>query len=266
MLKKLVPALSLLVALVPLVLQAAEPVRVRVVSYNIHHAEGTDAKLNLPRIAKVIAAANPDIVALQEVDQKVKRTGQVDQVAELAKLTKMNSVFGGNIPLQGGWYGNAVMTRYASLSMTNHPLPQLGPGEKRGVIEADITIPGLDQPLKFLATHFDHHRDDAERIASAKKIQKLAEGWKDRPALFAGDLNATPESESIKLITQDWTSANQKNLNTIPSQKPNRQIDYILYRPASGWKVIEFQVLDEPVASDHRGILAVLEWTGNANH
>lgn len=265
MLKKLLPALSLLVAFSPLVLKAAEPVRIRVVSYNIHHAEGTDTKLNLPRIAKVITDANPDIVALQEVDQKVERSGKVDQAAELAKLTKMNSVFGGNIPLQGGWYGNAVLTRYPSISMTNHPLPQLTTGEKRGVIEADITIPGLDQPLKFLATHFDHRRDDAERVASAKMIQKLTESWKDRPALFAGDLNATPESESITFIFQDWTSANQKNLNTIPSEKPNRQIDYILFRPAKGWKVIEFQVLDEPVASDHRGILAVLEWTENAN-
>ncbi len=263
MLKKLLPVLSLVFALAPLALQAAEPVRIRVVSYNIHHAEGTDTKLNLPRIAKVITAADPDIVALQEVDQNVERTEKVDQVAELAKLTKMNSVFGGNIPLQGGWYGNAILTSYSSISMTNHPLPQLGPGEKRGVIEADITVPGLDQPLKFLATHFDHRKDDGERIESAKWIQKLTEGWKDRPALFAGDLNAMPESDSIRRITQDWTSANRENLNTVPSNKPNRQIDYILYRPAKGWKVVEFQVLDEPVASDHRGILAVLEWTGN---
>ncbi|RCS47764.1 endonuclease [Bremerella cremea] len=265
MLKKLLPVLSVLLACVPLVLHAAEPVRIRVVSYNIHHAEGTDAKLNLPRIAQIINEATPDIVALQEVDQNVQRTGQVDQAAELAKLTKMNTVFGGNIPLQGGWYGNAILTRYPSISMTNHALPQLGPGEKRGVIEANITIPGLDQPLKFLATHFDHRPNDAERVESAKMIQKLTESWKDRPALFAGDLNATPKSESIKLIFQDWTSANLKNLDTIPSDAPNRQIDYILYRPAKGWKVIEFQVLEEPVASDHRGILAVLEWTGNAD-
>lgn len=262
MLKKFLPVLSLVVALVPFATYAAEPIQIRVVSYNIHHAEGTDAKLNLPRIAKVITDADPDIVALQEVDQNVDRTGTVDQVAELAKLTKMNSVFGGNIPLQGGWYGNAILTKYASISMTNHALPQLTEGEKRGVIEADITVPGLDQPLKFLATHFDHRRDDAERVASAKMIQKLIEGWQDRPAMFAGDLNATPESESIKLISKDWTSANTENLNTIPSSKPTRQIDFILYRPANQWKVIEFKVLDELVASDHRGILAVLEWTG----
>lgn len=36
------------------VLRAAEPVRVRVLCYNIHHGEGVDRKLDLERIAKVI--------------------------------------------------------------------------------------------------------------------------------------------------------------------------------------------------------------------
>lgn len=265
MLKRVLCGLILLTLGFPALSEGAEPVRIRVVSYNIHHGEGIDGKLDLPRIAKVINEVEPDIVALQEVDQKVDRSGRVPQADELAKLTKMNSVFGGNIPLQGGFYGNAILTKYRSISMTNHGLPQLGPGEKRGVIEADITVPGLDQPLKFLATHFDHRRDDAERVASAKAIAQLADDWNDSPALFCGDLNAVPEAESIQLIKKEWTSANRENLNTIPAQEPNRQIDYILYRPAKGWKVIEFKVLEEEIASDHRAILAVLEWTGSAD-
>ena len=46
---------------------------------------------------------------------------------------------------------------------------------------------------------------------------------------------------------------------TIPVREPARQIDYVLFRPAERWKVIETKVLDEPVASDHRPLLAVLE-------
>jgi len=78
-----------------------------VLTYNIHHGEGVDGKLDLVRIAKVIQEVEPDIVALQEVDQNAGRSGQVDQAAELGRLTKMRSVFGGNIALQGGEYGNA---------------------------------------------------------------------------------------------------------------------------------------------------------------
>ncbi len=36
----------------------------------------------------------------------------VDQPTELAKLTKMHVVFGANIELQGGHYGNAVLSRF----------------------------------------------------------------------------------------------------------------------------------------------------------
>ncbi len=75
--------------------------KLRVLSYNIHHGEGVDGKLDLERIAKVILSVEPDIVSLQEVDRNVPRSKGVDQPAELAKLTKMNAIFEKNIDLQG---------------------------------------------------------------------------------------------------------------------------------------------------------------------
>ena len=85
---------GLLAAIVPCTAVAKDPVRLRVLTYNIHHAEGIDRKLDVERIASVITSVNPDIVALQEVDQKVARTKGVDQPAELARLTEMNVAFG----------------------------------------------------------------------------------------------------------------------------------------------------------------------------
>src|SRR5262245_26822074 len=81
---------------------AADPQTLRVLSYNIHHGEGTDGKLDLARIAGVITAAKPDLVALQEVDRRATRTKGVDQTAELAKLTGLQAEFGKAIDLQGG--------------------------------------------------------------------------------------------------------------------------------------------------------------------
>ena len=40
----------------------------KVMSYNIHHGEGTDRRLDLERIAAVIADSGADIVALHELD------------------------------------------------------------------------------------------------------------------------------------------------------------------------------------------------------
>lgn len=238
---------------------AAEPIRLRVLSYNIHHAEGTDRKLDLERIAGVIRSVSPDLVALQEVDRGVKRSASVDQPAELARLTEMQVAFGQNIELQGGGYGNAILSRHPITRHQNHPLPNLEHGEQRGLIEAEIAIPGLDAPLLFLATHLDHRSDDRERLASAAAINELIANRPDQPAILAGDLNDGPDSATLHRFKLQWLRANDRPQPTIPVVKPTRQIDFVLVRPQVRWKTIEVRVLDEPVASDHLPIFAVLD-------
>lgn len=238
---------------------AAEPIRLRVLSYNIHHAEGMDRKLDLERIARVIRSVSPDLVALQEVDQSVKRSSSVDQPAELARLTEMQVAFGKNIELQGGGYGNAILSRHPITRQQNHPLPNFEHGEQRGLIEAEIAVPGLNAPLLFLATHLDHRSDDRERLASAAAINELIGNRPDQPAILAGDLNDGPESATLHRFKLQWTRANERPQPTIPVVKPSRQIDFVLVRPRARWKTIEVRVLDEPVASDHLPILAVLD-------
>jgi endonuclease/exonuclease/phosphatase family metal-dependent hydrolase len=231
-------------------------VALRVLTYNIHHGEGVDGKLALERIARLIMSVQPDLVALQEVDQRVARTGEVDQPAELARLTGLHVVFGGNIDLQGGRYGNAVLSRFPVVRHRNHRLPCFDNGEQRGVLDAEIEVPGVREPLRFLATHLDHRPDDRERLASVEAINQLIFG-SARSAILAGDLNATPESDALRTIDSVWTRS-QANLPTIPVAEPSRQIDYVLFRPAGRWQVDETRVLDEAVASDHRPLLAVL--------
>ncbi|QDV12394.1 Endonuclease/Exonuclease/phosphatase family protein [Rosistilla oblonga] len=238
---------------------SSEPLRLRVLSYNIHHGAGVDSKLDLQRIADVILSVKPDVVALQEVDKNVKRSGDVDQPAELARLTKMNVVFGANIDLQGGHYGNAILSRFPIIRHENHRLPNIDGGEQRGMIEAEIALPKSNQPLLLLATHLDHRPDESERLASAAFINKRLAGKPQHPALLAGDMNARPDSETLRRLQANWTSSNQTPMATYPVTQPTIQIDYILHSPAKRWKVIEFKVLDEAVASDHRAIFAILE-------
>ena len=235
-----------------------KPLRLRVLCYNIHHAEGIDRKLDVPRIARVILSVKPDLVALQEVDQKTKRTMGVNQTAELARLTKMNGVFGANIDFQGGHYGNAVLSRFPIARHKNHHLPNVDSGEQRGVLETIIELPDKRTVL-LLATHLDHRRPDQERLASAKFINGLMANRDAMPAILAGDLNDVSGSPTLKEFSKLWTRTNAKIMPTVPVTKPRRQIDFILMRPAARWKVIETKVLDEAVASDHRAIFAVIE-------
>ncbi|MGZ5544081.1 MAG: endonuclease/exonuclease/phosphatase family protein, partial [Limisphaerales bacterium] len=113
--------------------QAAE--MFRVMTYNIHHGEGLDHKVDLPRIAALIKREKADIVALQEVDKGVTRTDRRDLTAELAKLTGMTGVFSNNHYFQGGEYGNAILSRFPVLTLTNLHYQMLRKDEQRGVLQ-----------------------------------------------------------------------------------------------------------------------------------
>jgi endonuclease/exonuclease/phosphatase family metal-dependent hydrolase len=239
---------------------AAEPTRIRVLSYNIHHGEGMDGKLDLERIARVILSADPHVVSLQEVDRGVKRSGGVDEPAELARLTKMTAIFERNIAVQGGEYGNAVLTRLPVSARRNVPLPSHDGGEQRGVLVVDLAAPGdRKSPFRFLATHLDHRRSDAERLDSVKRIEEIVRETPDHPAVLAGDLNTPSEGRVLRAFGADWLRSDLTPLPTFPADAPARRIDHVLARPAARWNLLETRVLDEPVASDHRPLLVVLE-------
>ena len=51
------------------------PHALRALTYNLHHGEGTDGRVDLERIAGIVRAAQPDLVAFQEVDRRATRTG-----------------------------------------------------------------------------------------------------------------------------------------------------------------------------------------------
>jgi endonuclease/exonuclease/phosphatase family metal-dependent hydrolase len=243
-------------------LAAAAPT-LRVLTYNLHHGEGTDQKLDLPRLARVIADAKPDLVALQEVDQKTQRTKQVDQPAEYGRLTGLHAVFGRSMDYQGGGYGNAVLSRWPIEQHQVHPLPSSPGREPRSVLVVTTKPDGLPT-LRFASTHLDHIRDATDRLAQATRLNELFAGANAaEPIVLAGDFNATPEKPEIKTLLGRWTDAAAGSAQpTVPAGTPRSRIDYILLRPAGAWKIVSATVLEEPVASDHRPVLVVLEWRG----
>ena len=77
--------IPLLLLLTPIWVSGDEtpPMMLRVLTYNIHHGEGTDGRFDLPRLAGVMKSVQPDLVALQEVDEGTTRSGAVRQLAVL---------------------------------------------------------------------------------------------------------------------------------------------------------------------------------------
>src|SRR6185369_12881430 len=86
--------------------------RLRVMTYNIHRGRGFDRKVDLGRVADVIASYDPDVVTLQEVDVGRQRSGCIDQPTELAKRLGLDVVFAPNLQWgDGEHYGIATLTR-----------------------------------------------------------------------------------------------------------------------------------------------------------
>jgi endonuclease/exonuclease/phosphatase family metal-dependent hydrolase len=230
--------------------------RLRVLCYNIHHGRGTDGRVDLERLADVISSTKPDLVALQEVDDRTQRTDRVDQTAKLAELTGLHGRFAHQIDYEGGRYGQAFLSRFPLSDVTIHWLPGVPERERR--IAAAVSIEWERQPLTFVSTHLHHANAEFRRQQAAALNETF--GDLEGIVILAGDLNATPESEPLTILSRRWTSATsgQKRL-TFPASTPERQLDYVLYRPANRLKVLRAEVLDEPVASDHRPLFVELE-------
>ena len=234
------------------------PVRLTVLTYNIYHGQDANGGSNLDAVAGIINSLEPDLVALQEVDNKTARAKGLDLTAELSRRTGMHGVFGKAMDYDGGGYGEAVLSRYPVIETKNNPLPHSDKAEPRAALEVHIELPG-GVKIAFVGTHLDHQRDQGNRMMQAKRIMELYENY-NLPIVLAGDLNAAPGSDPINLLSRQWSYAAQDDPEpTIPSVKPARKIDYIMYKPKGRWKIVEVRVIDEKVASDHCPVFAVLE-------
>ena len=242
----------------------AEPLDIRVMSYNIHRGIGTDGELSLERIARIIRDQNPDLVALQEVDKGTNRSFGVDQAAELAKLTNMHHVYGPAMAYDGGEYGEAILSRWPMESSLNTALPHEKTHEPRTVLSVSIDNDNSKNPdMTFAGTHLDHTKDDTNRWMQAGALLDpgLLHSNKSSNAIatiLVGDLNATPETRVIQKLYEIWTDVAGEENSTATFPGTNERIDYILVWPVDQWTVINYEVIEEMVASDHLPIVADL--------
>lgn len=232
---------------------------VRVLSFNILHGATTKGDFNLDVIAKVIKDANPDFVALQEVDFKTNRAKRYDLVTELGWRTKMASIFGRAMEFDGGEYGEGVLSKYTFIQSRNIALPYTPGSEPRAALEITTILPSGDT-IAFVGTHLDHLKDEKDRVAQAKKINKIFSSNK-YPTILVGDLNAIPGSTPINILEDIWTASydKQKPKPTFPSNNPTKKIDYVMYYPKDRWKAHETEVIQDTVASDHCAYMTILE-------
>src|SRR4029078_12710131 len=79
-------------------------------TYNVHRCVGADGRADPRRIADVIAACQPDMVALQELDVGRLRTGGIDQAHAIAAPRAMWLAFQPALQVEEELYGDAILT------------------------------------------------------------------------------------------------------------------------------------------------------------
>ncbi len=244
---------------------AASPLTLRVMTYNIHAGTG-----GLDSIAAVIRAATPDVVGLQEVDVHFSaRSGFADQARMLAQATGMHVRFAHIYelpPAQTGAppreYGVALLSRHPVRDVRNHVMPRLStveeesePRPRPGFLEAVLDVHGT--PVRVFNTHLDYRGDPRVRIMQVAATLEIL-GGDDRPTVFVGDLNARPDAPELQPLLarlhDAWRRQEAPGF-TFPADAPDRRIDYVLH--SAHFDVIDARVLGT-TASDHRPVLAVL--------
>lgn len=224
----------------------------RVLTYNIHHGQGTDGKFDYERIATTIQRLKPDVVALQEVDVQTKRSDGIDQAEKLADMLGMEHAFGNALYFSGGQYGEAILSRFPIERIQAHHLPFQYGQEPRTALAAHI-VPdnGLPEFL-LVGTHLCHQEAET-RLNQTQELSRLFTGFDQLPVILAGDFNALPDSQAMQVLLQEtWQD----------TVAPKSRIDYILIRKHDAWRVVETKILDEPIVSDHDPVLTILEWMG----
>ncbi len=218
----------------------------KVMTFNVRHCAGMDLVVDYDRTAAVIAQQQSDVVALQELDSMTGRSEHRYQLGELANRTKYHPVFGAAIDYDGGKYGVGILTRETPLCAKRIPLPG---DEPRVLLVVEL------QDYVIACTHLD--LEEEPRLASVPLIIEEALRW-EKPFLLAGDWNDTPDSELLQEITKYFTILSGNGVS-YPADEPTECLDYIAIFKRHAAEVLETEVIDESVASDHRPVKVSLE-------
>ena len=252
---------------------------VRIVTLNIAHGRGLNPiqgttsaarlKRNLSRIGDLLLELDPDVVALQEIDQRSRWAGNFDQLDFLSRHTGMPySVFGihnrreGLINLA---YGNGLLSKHPILQSETVSFGQRSVGEK-GFIFAEVEMKGRRLPIVNLHLHYRsraHRFRQLDLLLEFLREKRVAHGgeWPALP-IVCGDFNTPKSSGDVTAALgrhlQDLGAYSLHPLKgrTFPSPLPARLLDFVFVPPQA--QEPRCQVI-RAMVSDHRPVMVEFE-------
>ncbi len=220
-------------------------------TYNIQGQAAARRPDHVAKIAEVISIVAPDIVGLQEVHCRTK-AARIDQGEQLAHLAGLNLAFGRSCAMDGGDYGNLVLTRGDIRQSRVFPLP--GAGEPRSVMQTDIDLDGTR--LSFFVTHLAAWGRLLRR-ARLEQIARLGDITADAvmPRILTGDFNVSPRAEEIRLLMSRGHLRPCGPLHEMTYPMTRQRLDYVFCDPR--WTVIRSEAVRRG-PSDHWPVVVEL--------
>lgn len=232
----------------------------RIATYNIHKCRGMDGKVSPGRIAEVIAEVKPDIIGLQEVHSFEEGSRDRHQAQYLADELGMHLAIGEVRKLQGGIYGNAVLSRYPLQAICHYDLSCPG-REQRGCVRTDVCVQDGDPLHVFnlhLGTAFQERRYQARRMIETELVRA-----RDLigPRVVLGDFNEWTRGLVSQTLSAEFRSADirlhLKRMRTYPGIFPMLHLDHIYYdEDLKVERVILHRTPKALLASDHLPLYA----------
>jgi endonuclease/exonuclease/phosphatase family metal-dependent hydrolase len=269
---------------------------IRALTYNIHHWEGMDSRIDVARVTEVIRATGADLVALNEVYHPVTLPGLAEPpLAAMAHALGMEYAFGVALPHDtfadsDAAYGNALLSHYPILAHATHHLATVAGHEQRSLLEVRV-LPPSGKACTLYVTHLDCYAEDV-RLTQLNSLLLWTGRDRGRLHLLLGDLNSLapgdyqekkeswPAIEKVlgepnrlqeerkvlpRLLRAGYLDAfatvGQGAAETSTTTDPLLRIDYILVPEAGRETLQRCRRWDEgaaAVASDHFPLLAEL--------
>lgn len=223
---------------------------IRVATFNVQHGvAAVGRRVDNDALARSCAALDADLLAVQEVDVDVGRSGRVDQVGLIGSATGLSGRFAPTVEVDGGRYGHALFARGEIAVLDEIPLDPRG-AEPRAALLCDVLLVE-EARVRVLSTHLS-----VDRLTARSQLRSLVArvGQGSTPTVFLGDCNLP--RRAVRATVQPWRLSVVRSRPTFPSSWPYRWIDHIAVPAGAGVKQVDVRRF---AVSDHRALIATVQ-------
>jgi endonuclease/exonuclease/phosphatase family metal-dependent hydrolase len=225
---------------------------IRFLTWNVHGCVGRDGVCDPDRVARVLEAAQPDISALQEIDNRTTKVAQ-DTFSYFGQLFGWTSVAARTLTARDGHYGHIVLSRWPIESLGEIDLSVRWREPRKAIVGAVQSPAGR---IIVIAAHLGLL--PFERRRQFARLKTRLESIPDRPLVVLGDFNDFPgRGLAERNLCPPLTPTPE--LATYPSRLPLLPLDRIWFSDPLQLTTIA-TLRDAGRASDHLPLLASLCW------